>query len=317
MTTPAWTRRALLASGAAVLAGCAPTDPVIRPTGTVPPARRPQLDPVQAAALASETELVRLWQAIAAAAPGWPEAARLEPVAASKVKAHSGHVSRLRGLDVLLPDDEPFHPEPSTPVATVSGWADARSQVEALQASVAAEHRGAALASASSRPQLALFYGSLAACASASPDLALTGGASPRPFAVGTSEAVHAVLITRVWALVYALETGIGRLSRDAQLRPEGLARLAEVKLLRDELLARPELATPPRQRSDYDLGGPLGTEQEVLSCWSRAELALMGAWGRLAAVSPDNAEPLDAMLSQVRQAERWGRGLPAWPGWA
>ncbi|MDO4785132.1 MAG: hypothetical protein Q3997_08645 [Propionibacteriaceae bacterium] len=318
MTSPTCTRRALLAGGASLLTGCALTDPVIRPSGAIPRGPRPQYDAHQATASATERKLAAWWLAIEAAAPGWPEAATVAPVAASKAAAHAAHVARLQGADVLLLDDRPRHPSPTEPPVTVSSWADAQARVKKIQSHAVTSYHTAALALAGSQPALALFYASLAACASASPTLALSGGdAAPRPFIAGTPAAAREVLLTRVWALVYALETGIGRFPRGAEPREAGLARLAEAKLLRDELLAHPGLASPPQQRSDYDLGGPLNTDQEVLAGWARAELAVLGAWGRLAAVSRDDPRPLDAMLAQVPQVERWGQGLPTWPGWA
>lgn len=313
-----WGRRALLTSGIVSLAGCAVTDPLIRPGGSFPEPPTTEFDPVQSTALEAETRLADLWRAITATAPSWPEAKSVIPIASRRMGVHDEHIARLRAVDPLLPGDDPFHPAASSGSVVVASWADALTQVKTLQEKALTSHRLAITTTVQSSQPLALLYASLAASATGSPELipAQFPGVGPRPFAAATITAVYPVVLSRVWALSYALETGLGRFGPESEIRTGALSRLEEVKQLRDDLLARPELATPPRQQADYDLGGPIGTPEEVLLAWTRAELALLSAWGRLTVASQAEPSVIAAMISQVRHAERWRHGLPTWPGW-
>lgn len=302
-----WTRRAVVI-GALGLGGCAVTDPVIYPTDAVRTPARPTISPEQAASLAGELQLTA---ALSAASTLQTDA---KAWATAQLDARHQHALRLRAIDPLLPGEQP---DVDTPTATPGGpMALAKVAAAALD-----QHRSRALALAGREQPLALFYASLAASAHSctAPGVApVAGTGAPRPFAPATPTAVYPIVLTRCWALIYGLESGLGRLDAKSARYAEGLARLADAKQLRDDLLARPDLAHPPTQLANYDLGGPVTTEAEALAAWGRLELALLGAWGRLAAASTGDAAAyaLDAMIGQAGRVQQWGAPLPYWPGW-
>lgn len=303
--------------------GCAVTDPMIRPTDGSGKGRptTPSMPAEQQASVIAEDTIKGSFEAAASSAArlkapegttAWAQACR---------DMHGAHVERLLNRDPLLPGEAyeytPPNPYPTTAPTT---WDEMAQHLGVVRTSALDRHSTHALASAGRDQPLALLHASLAA-ACAGP---LTGPApvaasgAPTVFAPATRAALAPIVLTRVWALIYALEVGIARVPTSNDARAKGLTRLDEAKQLRDDLLAWPELASPPAQHSSYDLGGPVDAVADILAAWARHELALLGAWGRLMSASTGEqaSAALKHMLDQATRVRAWGAGLPYWPGW-
>lgn len=154
----------------------------------------------------------------------------------------------------------------------------------------------------------------LAAKGLANPD-SLPGEATSEPYQYQdiTDKTALGTALTHVWALLQALEKGLGFTpSKDPQ-HAALLARHTELKGLRDRLIAA--LGTErPRQDGHYEL--PVITDAATLQT-ARAELELKllnGLAGVVAAAG--EKDWLDEALAQVPRVQALGGRLPAWPGW-
>ncbi|PIF02821.1 MAG: hypothetical protein CR979_00620 [Propionibacterium sp.] len=309
-------RRALFASALA-LTSCAVTDPVIHPTSS-PTNRRPTatmpsptMSVPQANSLNVEIKLRSTLQKIA-------ELTGSTEALTAQINQYDAHISFLVRPDPMIGETYTF-PQPSPTLVVPTPPADLKTVLAEQLKEADKIHTKSALAHVGKNQPLALLYASLAVCTT-NPLTAVpvAGPGAPTNFAASTREATAKVLLTQIWALIYALEVGIGRVSLASPLRAAGLERLGEAKRIRDELLDWPELVKQPEQLVSYKLSNSMNTDEEITEVWRNRELKLLSVWGRVMAASDrkDASYALTQMKYQATQIIRWGTNLPYWPGW-
>ncbi|MHA6525344.1 hypothetical protein [Tessaracoccus sp. G1721] len=306
-------RRAVLL--ALALTGCG-LDPTI--SGSMPPAPEPAPEPTQApevalaavsvAGLAGEIEAARSAADPPAGYPAWADAAGA---------ALGGILERLRAVDPVA-GGEPAFQEEAPPPSTPGSFADAEASIAAASAAAEAPLREAALAAQGQPLRLLLASAactarSLAAVATPS----VEGDSSPRHFQGTTVAASLPIALSHVWALIYGLGVGLGRLDDDDPLAALGAARLAAAKELRNELRdALP--GSPPTQPAAFDLPTPMSTSDEIRAGWGGLEVSVLEGLGRVVAAGGPGVERwLDLMIAQTDDVAAVGQPLTRWPGWA
>jgi len=291
------TRRHLFAGlGALVFTSCAPEPVVDNPIASP----KPSQDPGVSALSAAVTELSG---AVSRQSDPWRAAALAQT---------SSWQGRLLAINPLV-GGEPVFPEAS-PSPSVSQSSDPRGDLAAATQLVM-DAATKALGEAQGQP-MRLFHLSvlLATKGLTNPD-ALPGETTSEPYqyqdipnktALGTA-------LTHVWALLQALEKGLGITPSKESQHDVLVTRHTELKDLRDRLIAA--LGTErPRQDGHYEL--PAITDAASLQN-AQAGLELKLLDGLAGAVSAAGEKDwLNEALAQVPRVQALGGQLPAWPGW-
>lgn len=305
------TRRAALGAAVAALSGCA-ASPVI--TGTPRPAPSPTAAvqaPEAAAAAAAVAELASVLTALIGN-PLWPE--QTWAVAAAAQAAE--HLSRLGALDPLGAEPRAAFDVPTPDPASYSDAAAA--QTALAYAIDAALPPLEAAAAAAPGPELRLVYASVAAATvglrsrAQAPSM---GEAQPRPLQNTTLNASLPVALGHVWALIYGLGVGLGRLDRGDPLIGAGSQRLDEARLLRNELRELLPATGEPGQPAAFALPTSMDTAESIRAGWAELELGVLRGFGRLVAADPA-PQWRARFVQQVPAAQDFGAELDYWPGW-
>lgn len=305
------TRRAALGAAVAALSGCA-ASPVV--TGTPRPAPSPT-PPVQAPeaaeAAASVAELAAVLGSLIDS-PVWPE----QPWAVAAKAQTDDHLGRLVALDPLGAEPrESFDVTVPTPAA----YTDLAAAETALASSIDGTLPPLeAAAAAAPDPELRLLYASVAAATVGLRSRAqapVAGEAQPRPLQDTTLEASLPVVLGHVWALIYGLGVGLGRLDRDDPLIGAGSERLDEARVLRNDLRELLPATAEPGQPAAFALPTAMDTAESIRAGWAELELRLLEAFGRLVAADPA-PQWRETFLLQVPAAQHFGAALEYWPGW-
>lgn len=310
------------------VAGCTISDPTIKggpaagtaPAATAAPTRDPAWEPTIAALSALAQH--------AAACVGAASALSAPPQFAARYTscrdAFSAHLARCGRIDPLDETSDAVAGEPSpTPAPAPVSVAAADARFTALLGDVTKHSLElfsafARRATPDAQPLgLTALSLHLAAHAARTPSVRFAPGAgAPTRFSPTTPGASRGVILTQVWAAIYAYEVGLGIMSAREPLAKQGLSRLAELKQVRDDMTATIAPANRPEQLPAYDLGGTPDSLAAIQKIWSLAELRLMNAWARLAAASPQDAEARATAVAQVRRVVTLGGAMPFWPGW-
>ena len=333
-------RMILVAPLLGALAACAPS-PVVSSgssatTGTLGP------DDPRYVAATIETALATLTTSLAATAAGqdaglvaWCEAASA---------AHAAHVRVLLQADPLGGTATDRSPIAASPSPSATATPTGPGSLVQVYRDAEGSHRAAA--SAEQDPSMRMLWSSLAvfaargaACADASSftPVPVAGHAVPVRVEAGTALDAMAVLLSRVDALRYGLETMIGR---SGGTRADMSARRDETDALRVELAGRITAAggEAPGPELEYELGDDADSHEVI---WAQLEDQLLAGWMRLAAAttgdpvqsspgsvspSPSRTQPsgglygldevIDRATKQAGQAPRHGSGTCTWPGW-
>ena len=291
------TRRHLFAGlGALVFTSCAPEPVVDNPIASP----KPSQDPGVSALSAAVTELSG---AVSRQSDPWRAAALAQT---------SAWQGRLLATDPLV-GGEPVFPEAS-PSPSVSQSSDPGVGLAAATQLVM-DAATKALEEAQHQPMRLLHLSVLLAAKGLTNPDALPGEVTNEPYQyqdVADKTALGTAL-THVWALLQALEKGLGLTPPKDPQHAVLLARHTELKDLRDRLIA--VLGTDrPRQDGHYELpsitdAASLQAAQTVL------ELKLLdGLAGAVAAAG--EKDWLNEALAQVPRVQALGGKLPAWPGW-
>lgn len=316
------TRRHLLLGAAVVpLAGCAkaifaPT-PIVSvsdapptlasPTGGLAPAI-PELGDTWTA----EAGMVAWLDALLAAPASWKANDSMLTWLRGHAATHRAHVAWL---------------ESQQAIGTVAPPPPGVTTIKALQAEFIRREKAlsdAHRAAASSAPGWwGALFGSLASYAQAATTLGPAGAtvrASPAPFDPAPAAEAWAILLGYVDTLVYAYQTGMGRLPHGDKNWTPASKRLVEVERLRDQVAAsiRSLQQSPPPVRLSYTLPGRLGNPVQIRAMWGAAERGVLDAFGGVVA-SLDGKDRLAAITMMVNQAVRpaaWGQPVTWWPGW-
>lgn len=300
---------------ALALTGCG-LDPTV--AGPTLPAPDPAPEPTQAAevaqaaaavsGLAVEIEAARSVADPPSGYSTWADAAAV---------ALGGILDRLRAVDPVT-GGEPAFLEQEPPPPAPGSFAEAGAAIAAASGAAEAALRAAALTAEGQPLRLLLASAactarSLAAVATPS----VEGGTSPRHFQGTTVAASIPIALSHVWALIYGLGVGLGRLDDDDELATLGAARLAAAKGLRNELRgALP--GQPPTQPASFELPTPMTTREEIRAGWGELEVGVLEGLGRVvAAGGPDVERWLDLMIAQTDEVAAVGQPLTRWPGWA
>lgn len=313
-----WTRRSALL-GAFALGGCAlinQENPTTRPTPT-------QIPSEQAESAAIEAGLAQTYAMVSARAVelgaqdnlAWLESAQ---------RTHQAHQDQL-----LLPSPgtgstTPFKLElPTTPPLDPNlNWDSLINQLNTLQGQAQGIHLRNALQVLTTDESMALLYASMAASCTGPvgpPPLRQDqDGPRPRPITRPTAQVAATELLDAVRTLILVLETGSGRLQAQDPVRTRALARLDEMKQLRDDLLSSPELSTPPDRTGLSYHRTAMDTPEQVQQVWISGELALVTGWAHRFIANSDEAAKLalQAFIAQAAQVRSLGGSLPQWPGW-
>ncbi|WP_353080744.1 hypothetical protein [Tessaracoccus lapidicaptus] len=305
-------RRGLLAAALA-LAGCTPDPTILGAPAPVPVPPSPTQSPAARAAVAALAGLA--WAIDAGRAPadapegyaGWADAA------AAAVEAVT---ARLLAADPVA-GGEPVFPAPTPAAPAASTAAEALAALAAASDAAVAALRTGALG-ALNQP-LRLLYGSAACLARglrAPGPAPVPGDAEPTHFQATTEQAALAVAVSHVWALLYGLGVGLGRLPASSEFEEYAVSRLASARELRNELRSR--LSEPPLQPASFELPTPMESREEIREGWALLEAGLLSGLGRLAAAGgTDAAHHLDLLVAQGDAVTALGLPLPFWPGWA
>lgn len=300
---------------ALALTGCG-LDPTV--AGPSVPAPEPAPEPTQApevaqaaaavSGLAVEIEAARSLADPPSSYSTWADAATL---------ALRGILERLRAVDPVAGGEPAFQEQEPSP-STSGSFAEAGAAIAAASGAAEAALRAAAL-TAGGQP-LRLLLASAACTARSLATVAapsVEGGTSPRHFQGTTVAASIPIALSHVWALIYGLGVGLGRLDDDDELATLGAARLAAAKGLRNELRdALP--GQPPTQPAAFELPTPMTTREEIRAGWGGLEVAVLEGLGRVvAAGGPDVERWLDLMIAQTDEVAAVGQPLTRWPGWA
>lgn len=311
------TRRAALAVLTLGVAGCAGSpvivgDPATAPVPTEPP---PPPEPTRSAtattAHASLAELRALLDALLQS-PHW-EAQEWVIAALAQTDAHLARLAVEDPLS-LVEQEQAFEVEvgaahpPSDAIVALNRLNDTVARtVDAMEGAAAAAEG----------PGLRLFYTSLSTAVLGLHSQAVApveAEASPRGLQDTTVEASLPVLLGHVWALVYGLGVGLGKLPKDDPLHAAGTARLTQASELRNQL--RGELgAATPEQPAAFDLPTAMDSPAAIREAWGVLEVNVMNGYARLVAADPD-PRWRTAMRGQVQPIQTTGTALTWWPGW-
>lgn len=235
-----------------------------------------------------------------------------DPWRAAALAQTSAWQGRLLATDPLV-GGEPVFPEASpSPSASQSGDPGA-GLTAATQLVMDAAAK--ALREARDQPMRLLHLSVLLAAKGLTNPAALPDEATSEPYQYQdiTDKIALGTALTHVWALLQALEKGLGVIPQKDPQHAVLLARHTELKDLRDRLIAA--LGTDrPRQDGHYEL--PAITDAASLQA-AQAGLELKLLDGLAGAVSAAGEKDwLDEALAQVPRVQALGGRLPAWPGW-
>lgn len=276
-------RRTLLLGALLACAGCT-GDPTVKVPDGAEPRSRTTEEPVQAPSLARAAALIAgLREEIATADAGpWREAALAQCDA---------QLARFNSVNPFGEPDPIFTPPPASGDA-VEGLVKLAQQAE----------------EASDR----LLFLSAAVATKGLEQRDSVPEAGAEPTHVETLRGQVPVALSHVWALIYGLEMGLGRLSSDDPLRDQGSQRLAEAKTLRNDLRTRLE-GPAPSQPPAFDLATPMSTPDEIRQGWAALEVQLLES---LVLLSAEAGAKDTLWEEQVARAQGLGGRIPRWPGW-
>ena len=137
-------------------------------------------------------------------------------------------------------------------------------------------------------------------------------GTAPRVYPDATVEQALGVALTHTWALLQALEKGLGVLPSSDPVWSATSVRVTGVKQLRNQLI-KAVGTQRPEQDIHYDL--PAITDAATLQAARLTlELRLLDALAAVAAAGQPAWLP--EAVAQVTQVQDLGGQLPTWPGW-
>lgn len=220
--------------------------------------------------------------------------------------------ARLMAADPLV-GGEPVFPQSSPSPSSSQSSGPGTDLATAAQPVVDAATK--ALEGTQDQPMRLLHLSVLLATKGLTNPQALPGEATSEPYRYPdvTDKNALAAALTHVWALLQALEKGLGVIpSKDPQ-HAVLLERHTELKRLRDRLIAALG-EDRPRQDGNYEL--PAITDVATAqAAQAGLELKLLdGLAGAVAATG--EKEWLDEAIAQVPRVQALGGQLPAWPGW-
>ncbi|MBB1510179.1 hypothetical protein [Tessaracoccus sp. MC1756] len=308
-------RRSALALLTLGMTGCT-TSPVILggpDTRTAPPPE-PSPEPTRSPEATLAHQSVADLRALVAArvdSPHW----EAQPWAVAALAQCDAHVARLAVPDPLSDiDQEPFEVT-AAPVTAPSDPGVATNRLEA-----AVSRAGDALEDMAARAgdgDLRLCYASMATAVLGLRNQAVApveGEAAARRLQTTTVEASLPILLGHVWALIYGLGVGLGRISQDNALHATGLVRLNRARELRNTL--RDRLGTEaPEQPAAFDLPTTMDSLETIRAGWGLLETQVLNGFARLVAADPD-PQWRDGMRGQVAPVQETGTALTWWPGW-
>lgn len=303
-------RRAFLGATAVTVSGCA-ASPVV--TGSPAPAPLPP-EPSQepsAAGAAAAVAALRDTLRVVGEAPVWTG----QPWAVAAVAQATAHLARLTLPDPLGPlDQEPFETL-STQFAPPLDAAGADTAIDAAVDAALPALDGAA--ASAKDPELRLLYASAAAATvglrnrSVAP---VEGDSGPRPLQDTTLAASLPIALGHVWALIYGLGIGLGRLDGDDPLHALLAARQTRTREIRN--LLRAELGQgAPEQPAAFELPTAMDTPDTIRAGWAELETAVLDSFGRLVA-SDGDPRWRELFLEQVPHPQSAGAQISYWPGW-
>lgn len=311
------TRRAALAVLALGVTGCAGSpvvvgDPATAPVPTEPP---PPPEPTRSATADAAHVAVAELRALLDALLHSPHWDAQEWTTAAIAQA-DGHLARLSVEDPLsgAEQEEAFEVQigaahqPSDPIVAVNRLNDT------VARTVDAAERAAADAET---PEQRLLYSSLATSVLGLHNQTIApieGDAAPRSLQDTTVEASLPVLLGHVWALIYGIGVGLGKLPKDDPLHAVGAARLTQARELRNQLRAELGAATP-EQPAAFDLPTAMDSPASIREAWGLLEVHVLNSYARLVAADPDPRWRI-AMRNQVQPVQATGTALTWWPGW-
>lgn len=329
-----FTRRGLLGlgvagAGAGLFGACAPS-PLITPTADHTPQAAPTLPPLRLTAATAAASAAAL-AAACASAPGADEGfAAWCNALADQHNAHAMVLAQADPLGGVQADHEPLveitprpaEVPPDVPTALSALSATESDLVDTLQP---------ALDEPDQDPAMVLLWLSQLLAARVHATVTAGGdpaGLGPAPVAgdavpaetdTGSSAAAWQVVLSHQHALVFGLQSMLGRVAWDDPAYDVINARLGEAMRERDATSARIVAADgqPEPAAARYTLPGDPADAAQRDQLWGRLELALLAGWARLAAV--DAAVRTDALAQAEAQAARArGKGvaLSHWPGW-
>lgn len=328
---PVISRRALLlVCGVGALAGCAPS-PVITGADQQLSASPARLDAARREAAHAEAALAALAASCADQAGAWSAPGGFGDWCAAAAQAHRHHVTVLLQADPLggaNADQTPLESPSPSPSAAVGNLAEALDALKSGYGAAATSHLASALDQHD--PATAMLWASLYCYASAGQQLVTNhpdgssfgvptsaGTAVPARITVGSRTETLQVLLSRVDALRFGLQTMIGR-SGDSQ--PQMSDRTTAVEGLRNSVATQISAAsaTPSAPAIDYTLPGNVDDPSAWPQIWGQLESGVLAAWAPVAAASggAERSQALASMSAQSLQAPSHGVALNWWPGW-
>ena len=307
-------RRSALALLALGVTGCAGSPVIVGDPATAPP---PEPEPPEPTRSTKAEAAHRSMAALAALigslvdSPHW----EAQPWAVAARAQCEDHVTRLALPEPLEPQaQEPFPME----IRAVVPPSDATVAVNRLTAAVAqcvdALEEAAGEAEAD---EVRLLYTSMSTAVLGLHEQSIApveGEGAPRSLQPTTVEASLPILLGHVWALIYGLGVGLGRIDADDPLHALGTARLNAARTLRNDLRARLG-ADAPEQPAAFDLPTPMDNPEAVREAWGQLEVAVMNGYARLVAADADPQWRI-GMRNQVVPVQATGTALTWWPGW-
>lgn len=142
----------------------------------------------------------------------------------------------------------------------------------------------------------------------------IEGDGAPRGLQDTTVEASLPVLLGHVWALIYGLGAGLGRIAKSDPLHAIGTARLDAARALRNELRAELD-DVALEQPAAFELPNEMDSAEAVRAAWGVLESRVLESYARLVAADPDPRWRI-AMRDQVPPVQATGTALTWWPGW-
>lgn len=281
-------RRFVLVGAALCLTACAPSPTIEEPDGTPSRAQASEA-PKQPESLAKVAALLAGVRELVAKEPtdDWRTAALAQC---------DDQLARINSVNPFASPDPVFEPQPESTASLEDSIA------AVVDACSAAAHREEA-------PSTRLLLISIAAATRGLTKRNLVPGEGAEPSPVETLSDQQYAALTHVWALIYGLESSLGRARNDKALREELSTRLASAQSLRDELRLG---LTTPSQPPVFELPGPINTSAEIRSVWRALEVRLLEALVLLAAEQPDD----DRWAAQLQRTQAVGGRIPRWPGW-
>lgn len=329
-----WQRRDLLRLVAGLplvglLGACAPS-PLIVPDADSSPMPAPTLDDARRSAAQAAASLAALAARSAELPDAEPAFAAWCSALAEQHRAHQVVLSQADPLGGVQADHtalEAIEPDPTPPLGSA---AEAQALLAAGERSLA-EQLARVLVDPPTTPSLALLWISqwLAAEVTAQVFAAETsaqfgpapvvGGAVPAETEMGGLPEARQVLLSHQRALVFGLQTLLGRAAAGDPAQNLLATRLGEAMRERDLSAAAivASGASPAPVAPVYELPGDADDPAQRAQIWGRLEAGVLAGWARLAAVAPDERQAAcQAALVQAGRSRGHGQALPYWPGW-